>query len=123
MDDMDCVRARDLFGAHTDGQAPAEDADALRAHLERCVACAREVAALDAVDRALRAVPLDGPTDDEWAALVARAQMAARPARWGRLVAAAVLAAAVPLGLAGWLGRRTPEYRYDVWTPGVDMEF
>jgi anti-sigma factor RsiW len=48
---MTCVECRDLVDAFADGELPAEDAAAVRAHLAGCGDCARELASITATSR------------------------------------------------------------------------
>ena len=52
---MNCERARDLIGAHRDGELSVEDDRAVAAHLKTCRACSDIAADDDRIGRALRA--------------------------------------------------------------------
>jgi anti-sigma factor (TIGR02949 family) len=57
IDPMTCDEALDLLDPWLDGDLPPEEAGRLRAHLDRCPACAAELALAGRIQRELRALP------------------------------------------------------------------
>ena len=56
-DPITCDQALDLLDPWLDGDLPPEEAGRLRAHLDRCPACAAELALAGRIQRELRALP------------------------------------------------------------------
>jgi len=56
-DPMTCDEALDLLDPYLDGELPPEEAGRLRAHLDRCPACATELALAGRIQQELRALP------------------------------------------------------------------
>jgi len=54
---MTCDEALDLLDPYLDGDLPPEEAGRLRTHLDRCPACAAELALAGRIQRELRALP------------------------------------------------------------------
>ena len=91
---MRCDDAQRLIESHLDGAFEGEPAMALRSHLTRCPACARELALAERIASELRELPPIEPSGDPLAR-VARVQ---RREQLGWIAAAA---AAVVVVLAG----------------------
>ena len=95
---MNCADAQALLQDFVDGRLPDDQAQAVRAHVEACDACAREVALYRQVDAALASAP--APPIDLADAVMARVA-AIKPARaaawraWAYAAACAVVCGAL----------------------------
>ena len=91
----------DLIPAYVDGRLDDAEREAVRAHCERCPACARALAESEAVWDMLDSVRAPAPSRSVWAG-VAAATAERRVPAWQRLaygtLSAAALAAGVLLG-------------------------
>ncbi len=99
---MTCTEARDLLPLLPYGDLPPDKADALRAHLRDCPACAREQASFRAVRGALDAAPVPAvQVDLPRLYQEAMTRQARRLRRWRLAAAACAAAAAVLLAVFG----------------------
>jgi Putative zinc-finger len=87
------------LSALADGDLPAQEADKLRAHLEICTNCRRELEALEALRARLAALPAP-EGDDNWIAL---SRKLPAPRRWRRWVLVPAFAAAAALAGVVWV--------------------
>jgi anti-sigma factor RsiW len=94
-----CEEALDLLDPWLDGDLPPEEAGRLRAHLDRCPACAAELALAGRIQRELRALPQPDcpPEVIQRVVRTGRGEVVPfpQPSRLTRIAAAAVLALAV----------------------------
>lgn len=81
---MRCKVVRKWLWAYLEGSAPARHR--IEAHLASCRACAQELSALRALDRAVTLAVLDVPSPDLTGTIMAR--VSAEPVRWSRPVMA-----------------------------------
>jgi hypothetical protein len=98
-----CDRAQ--LSAFLDGDLPERKAARVRAHVDGCDACRRELTALQEMRTQLSSLPAAEPAGDGWIALSRKlAQEAPAPRRWRRW---ALLPALGTLAVAGvmWLQR------------------
>ena len=94
------------LSAYADGELPAEEADAVEAHLETCTECRRELAAIETMGDAMSEASAE-PGGGVWDGVRRRI---VRPAGWSLVVAGAVVLAA--LAAVEWFrtGALTPEW-------------
>lgn len=102
------------LGAYADGELGAAEAAAIEAHLAACDACAREVAALRALDRLVGEAPMPAVSAAEWrevwagiAARIAPERRMASRWPWRRAAGFAAAAAACLALVAGALALRS----------------
>ncbi|HPD16641.1 MAG TPA: zf-HC2 domain-containing protein [Planctomycetota bacterium] len=95
------------LGAYADGELDAAEAAAVEAHLAACDACAREAAAIRALDRLVAELPTPAVSPAEWrsawagiAARIAPGHRVAQRSPWRR-VAVFAAAAAACVAIAG----------------------
>lgn len=79
---MTCDQAIGRIGEYADGELPAADAAALKAHLDGCPACAAELDGIARLDALLRRVPAAGAPSADFAERVAARASARRPGGW-----------------------------------------
>lgn len=110
---MECFRAQEALSALLDGEDPATDSDAVRAHLDGCAACGQWQDDAAELDRRVRLAPATTAQEPDPAARVLPHLRLPRPRRWPLVVRTALAAVALAqLGiaaanLAGPLGLHT----------------
>jgi anti-sigma factor RsiW len=106
---MKCEAARPLLEGYLDGELERTAVDEIEAHLAGCAACRAELAALESLRGALRALPRERAPADLRARLAAIGELpamdstrAATPGSWWKLAAAVVLGIAIGAGVMRW---------------------
>ena len=108
---MKCEAARPLLESYLDGELDRAAVDELEAHLATCAACRAQLADLEALRGALRAIPRHRAPAGLRARLAAIGDVSAQdaprtatPATWWKLAAAVLLGVAVGAGVMRWNG-------------------
>ena len=103
---MQSPHPEEELSAYVDGELPAEEADAVEAHLETCTECRRELAAIETMGDAMNEAGAER-RDSVWDGVRRRI---VRPAAW--LLVAAGTAVLAALAAVEWFrtGALTPEW-------------
>ena len=115
---MRCEELKELRGAYLDGELAAPARDSVEAHVAGCSECERQLSELGNVDLSIRNAAAPRLTDAERLHIMGALRRPALP--WGRLAAAALIAAALPLGISAWFARERDPSGIDVITPAID---
>jgi anti-sigma factor RsiW len=108
---MNCEAAKPLLESYLDGELDRTAIDGIETHLSTCAACRAELAALEELRGALRALPRQRAPSELRARLAAigdlpamDAPRATTPATWWKLAAAVLLGVAIGAGVMRWNG-------------------
>jgi len=107
---MKCEAARPLLESYLDGELDRPAVDEVEAHLGSCAACRAELAALEALRGAIRALPRQRAPADLRARVAAVGDLPALESSrgttgsWWKLAAAVLLGVAVGAGVMRWSG-------------------
>ncbi len=115
---MRCDQVDDIRGPYLDGELVGATRAAVESHLAECPVCEQAVGELARVDLLIRNASAPRLSEAERARVAAAIRRT--PIPWRRLAAAALIAAALPLGISAWFAGARDRSGPDILTPAID---